>query len=72
MSAKKKLTKKEFLVKVQEAADELTNQRNLEKITVFHHGGKFGYSRTGKEMRFDILEEALSRVNEKYEFEEDD
>ena len=68
MLAKKMLSLEEYLMNLQEAADEIATERNLRKITVFHlHGGKFACARTGPQLCIPLLEEALSRVNEKYE-----
>ena len=71
MAAKKGLALKDYLVKLQEAADEVANERNLGKITVsHHHGGEFLCVGTGDKICLSILEEAQSRVNKKYKFEE--
>lgn len=68
MSDKKVLTLKEYIVKLQEAADELTSNRNEEKIEVIHlSGDNFACARASAQLCVPILEEARARVNEKYE-----
>jgi hypothetical protein len=68
MSAKKGLSIQDYRKKLQEAADELTSVRNVEKIEVIHLSrDNFGCAREGAQLCLPILEEARSRVNEKYE-----
>lgn len=67
MITKTELNSEEYLKKLQEAADQIATERNVEKITVFHsHGGKFGCGGSGKKLCTEILNEAQARVNEKY------
>ncbi len=73
MSAKKVLTLEQFYVRLQEAADEVASERNEKKIKVVHFAaaelrrGVIGCAREGNKICLPILQEALSRVNEKYE-----
>jgi hypothetical protein len=68
MSAKKELPLQEYKKKLQEEADKVANERNVVKIEVIHvFGDKFGCAREGEQLGLSILNEALSRVNEKYE-----
>jgi hypothetical protein len=68
MSAKKELPLQTYINKLQEAADKVANERNVVKIEVIHlSGDKFACAREGEQLCLSILNEALSRVNEKYE-----
>jgi hypothetical protein len=68
MSINEVVNLEEYLMKLQEAADEIATERNVRKITVFHlHGGNFGCARTGEQLCIPLLEEAQAKVNEKYE-----
>ncbi len=70
MSAKEVLTLSAYLKKLQEAADEVASKRNVKKIEIIHiSGDKFACAREGARLDLSILQEALSRVNEKYELE---
>lgn len=72
MSDRNLLNLEEYLVKLQEAADEIANERNLRKITVFHlHGGKFACACTGEQLCIPLMEEAQAKINEKYELKMD-
>jgi hypothetical protein len=67
MLNKKSLGLEDYLIKVQEAADEIATERNQRKIIVFHLPEcEFACRRTGNKMGTSILKEALSRVNKKY------
>ena len=73
MSANKMLSLKHYLEKLQEAADELTSNRDEEKIKVIHLSGEnFACSRASAQLCVPVLEEARARINEKYELKAED
>jgi ABC-type Zn uptake system ZnuABC Zn-binding protein ZnuA len=66
MTTKIELNSEEYLRKLQEAADQIATERNVEKIKVIHsHRDKFGYMGSDEKLST-ILEEAQARVNKKY------
>ncbi len=68
MSTKKVLSLEEFLMKLQEAADQVASERDVKTIKVFPlSGAEFGCLGDGAKLCIPILDEARTRVNEKYE-----
>lgn len=78
MSAKQSLTLEDYRAKVQEEADKIASEKNESKIEVIvfpksEQGSRsFGCARKGTKLCLIILNEALARVNEKYELGAED